>query len=100
MRIGEVIIVVTSAMITSIVNRRGVMHAEVEADVEDDQLDQAARVHQDAERGAVAPVEAGQPRAASVVPPNFPTVATTMITRAQQPVVDASARGRSRCAGR
>ena len=46
--------VVTSAITTSIVKSVGEMSAEVEADVEDDQLGQAARVHQRADRRRVA----------------------------------------------
>ena len=78
-RIGEVAKVVTSAMITSIANRVGEMHAEVEADVEHDQLHEAARVHQDP-RAAESRHGRPERRAAIVLPPNLPTHATRMIS--------------------
>ena len=79
-RTGVVAIVVTSAISTIIVNSVGEMTPEIQADVQHDQLHQAARVHQHAQPGGVAPARARWPRPASSVPPNLPTVATTMIS--------------------
>ena len=60
--------VVTSAMSTSIANSVGRDDAQIEADVEHDQLHQPARVHQDAQRRRVAPAEAGEPRGDEAAP--------------------------------
>ena len=62
---GEVISVVTSAMMTSIANSVGEITAEVEADVQHDQLHQAPRVHQNAERRASPATEVPSSRAAT-----------------------------------
>ena len=98
-RIGVVMNVVTSAMITSIVNSRGEIAPDVEADVEHDQLDEAARVHQDAERRRLAPAEAGEARGDER--------AAELADRrdrhddgAQRPVLPRSSSARSRCACR
>src|SRR6185369_3098362 len=52
---------------------------EVEADVEDDQLDEAARVHEEpmaADSRQESPVQ----RAAANAPPHLPAIATTMMS--------------------
>ena len=73
--------------------------AQVEADVEHDQLHQAARVHQRAEHGGVAPAQAGAARAATTAPPNLPSVgARAMISAHEQPGLGAASPGRSACA--
>jgi len=48
-------------MTTIIANRVRADDSEVEADVQDDQLHKASGIHQCAERGRVAPTQAGQP---------------------------------------
>ena len=79
MRIGEVAMVVTSAMMTSMVNRRGVMTPRSRPMLSTINST-SPRVFIRMPSAALSRQSRPMAFAASVVPPNFPTVATTMMT--------------------
>ena len=58
---GDAISVVTIAMMTSVANNSAEMMPALEADVDDDQLHQAADVHQNADADRFAARHAGRP---------------------------------------